>query len=30
MKNADMNKTKGMNMDETELVLEKKINMAGS
>ena len=30
MKNADMNKTKGMNMDETKLVLEKKINMAGS
>ena len=30
MKNADMNKTKGMNMDETALVLEKKINIAGS
>ena len=30
MKNADMKKTKGMNMDETELVREKKINMAGS
>ena len=30
MKNAEMNKTKGMNVDETALVLVKKINMGGS
>ena len=30
MKNAEMNKTKGMSMDETALVLVKKIHMGGS
>ena len=30
MKNAEMNKTKGICMGETALVLEKKINMDGS
>ena len=30
MKNAEMNKTKRMNMDKTALVLVKKINMARS
>ena len=30
MKNAEMNKTKGMSMAETVLVLVKKINMGGS
>ena len=30
MKNAEMNKTKGMCMGETALVLVKKINMGGS
>ena len=30
MKNAEMNKTKGMNVGKTALVLVKKINMAGS
>ena len=30
MKNAEMNKTKGMSMDETVLVLVKKINVGGS
>ena len=30
MKNVEMNKTKGMSMDETVLVLVKKIDMSGS
>ena len=30
MKNAEMNKTKVMSMDETVLVLVKKIDMSGS
>ena len=30
MKNAEINKTKGMSMDETVLVLVKKISMGGS
>ena len=30
MKNVEMNKTKGMIMDETVLVLVKKIDMSGS
>ena len=30
MKNAEMNKTKGMSMDETVLVLVKKTNVGGS
>ena len=30
MKNAEMNKRKGMNMAKTVLVLVKKINMGGS
>ena len=30
MKNAEMNKRKGMSMAETALVLVKKINMGGS
>ena len=29
MKNAEMNKTKGICMGETALVLEKKINLGG-
>ena len=29
MKNVEKNKTKGMSMEETVLVLVKKINMAG-
>ena len=30
MNNAEINKTKGMSMDETVLVLVKKINIVGS
>ena len=30
MKNAEMNKTKGMSMDKTVLVLVKKIDVGGS
>ena len=30
MKNVEMNKTKGMIMDETVLMLVKKIDMSGS
>ena len=30
MKNTEINKTKGMSMDETALVIVKTINMGGS
>ena len=30
MKNAEMNKTKGMSIDETAQVIKKKVNMGGS